>query len=65
MKAFNEIQKDIEKAYQTIKENNKKIDELVNTYSNIMDFKEKILLLTLATVEKQDHSKKAYIYNIE
>lgn len=42
MKAFNEIQKDIEKAYQTIKENNKKIDELVNTYSNIMDFKEKI-----------------------
>lgn len=42
MKAFNEIQKDIEKAYQTIKENNKKIDELANTYSNIMDFKEKI-----------------------
>lgn len=42
MKAFNEIQKDIEKAYQTIKENNKKIDELVNTYSNIMGFKEKI-----------------------
>ena len=42
MKTFNEIQKDIEKAYQTIKENNKKIDELVNTYSNIMDFKEKI-----------------------
>lgn len=42
MKTFNEIQKDIEKAYQTIKENNKKIDELVNTYSNIVDFKEKI-----------------------
>lgn len=42
MKTFNEIQKDIEKAYQTIKENNKKIDELVSTYSNIMDFKEKI-----------------------
>lgn len=42
MKMFNEIQKDIEKAYQTIKENNKKIDELVNTYSNIMGFKEKI-----------------------
>lgn len=42
MKAFNEIQKDIEKTYQTIKENNKKIDELVNTYSNIMGFKEKI-----------------------
>lgn len=42
MKTFNGIQKDIEKAYQTIKENNKKIDELVNTYSNIMDFKEKI-----------------------
>ena len=42
MKTFNEIQKDIEKAYQTIKENNKKIDELVNTYSNIMGFKEKI-----------------------
>ena len=41
MKTFNEIQKDIEKAYQTIKENNKKIDELVNTYSNIMGFKEK------------------------
>lgn len=41
MKAFNEIQKDIEKAYQTIKEKNKKIDELVNTYSNIMGFKEK------------------------
>lgn len=42
MKTFNEIQKDIEKAYQTIKENNKKIDELVDTYSNIMGFKEKI-----------------------
>lgn len=42
MKTFNEIQKDIEKSYQTIKENNKKIDELVSTYSNIMDFKEKI-----------------------
>lgn len=42
MKAFNEIQKDIEKAYRTIKENNKKIDELVNTYSNIIGFKEKI-----------------------
>lgn len=42
MKKFNEIQKDIEKTYQTIKENNKKIDELVSTYSNIMDFKEKI-----------------------
>lgn len=42
MKTFNEIQKDIEKAYQTIKENNKKIDELVSTYSNIMGFKEKI-----------------------
>lgn len=42
MKTFNEIQKDIEKAYQKIKENNKKIDELVNTYSNIMGFKEKI-----------------------
>lgn len=42
MKKFNEIQKDIEKSYQTIKENNKKIDELVSTYSNIMDFKGKI-----------------------
>lgn len=42
MKTFNKIQKDIEKAYQSIKEKNKKIDELVNTYSNIMDFKEKI-----------------------
>lgn len=42
MKKFNEIQKDIEKTYQTIKENNKKIDELVSTYYNIMDFKEKI-----------------------
>lgn len=42
MKKFNAIQKDIEKAYQTIKENNKKIDELVETYSNIMDLKEKI-----------------------
>lgn len=42
MKKFNEIQKDIEKSYQTIKENNKKIDELASTYSNIMDFKEKI-----------------------
>lgn len=42
MKKINEIQKDIEKSYQTIKENNKKIDELVSTYSNIMDFKEKI-----------------------
>lgn len=42
MEKFTEIQKDIEKYYQTIKENNKKIDELVSTYSNIMDFKEKI-----------------------
>lgn len=42
MKTFNEIQKDIEETYQTIKENNKKIDELVDTYSNITGFKEKI-----------------------
>lgn len=42
MKTFNQIQKDIEKAYQTIKENNKKIDELVETYSSIMDLKKKI-----------------------
>lgn len=42
MKTFNEIQKDIEKTYQTIKENNKKIDELAGTYYNIMGFKEKI-----------------------
>lgn len=42
MKTFNEIQKDIEKTYQTIKENNKKINELVETYSSIMDLKEKI-----------------------
>lgn len=42
MKKFNEIQKEIEKAYQTIKENNKKIDEFIETYSSIMDIKEKI-----------------------
>lgn len=42
MKKFNEILKEVNKAYQTIKENNKKIDELVETYSNIMDLKKKI-----------------------
>lgn len=49
MKKFNEIQKDIEKSYQTIKENNKKTDELVNTYYNIMGLKNR----------KQDPQKKA------
>lgn len=42
MKKFNAIQKDIEKAYKTIEENKNKLYEVVNTYSNIMDFKEKI-----------------------
>lgn len=42
MKKFNEIKKDIGKAYQTIKENKEKIDKLVDTYSSIKDIKEKV-----------------------
>lgn len=42
MKKFNEIQKDIEKAYQTIKENKEKIDKLIDTYSYIKDIEEKV-----------------------
>lgn len=41
MKKFNEIQKDIEKAYQTIKKIDEKVKELQNTYLNIMDIKER------------------------
>lgn len=48
MKTFNEIQKDIEKAYQSIKEKNEKIDKLVDTYSSITDIKEKIAQKRLA-----------------
>ena len=42
MKKFNEIQKDIEKAYQTIKENKEKLDKLIDTYSSIKDIEEKV-----------------------
>lgn len=42
MKKFNEIQKEIEKAYQTIEENKNKLDELIGTYSSIKDIKEKV-----------------------
>ena len=42
MKKFNEIQKEIEKAYKTINENKNKLDELIDTYSSIKDIKEKV-----------------------
>ncbi len=42
MKKFNEIQKDIEKAYKTINENKKNLDVLIDTYSSIKDIKEKV-----------------------
>lgn len=42
MKKFNEIQKDIEKAYQTIKENKENLDKLIDTYSSIKDIEEKV-----------------------
>lgn len=42
MKKFNEIQKEIEKAYKTIKENENKLDELIDAYSSIKDIKEKV-----------------------
>lgn len=42
MKKFNEIQKDIEKAYQTIKENKEKIDKLIDTYSSVKNIEEKV-----------------------
>lgn len=41
MKTFNEIQKEIEKAYQKIKAVEEKTKELENTYLNIMDIKER------------------------
>lgn len=42
MKKFNAIQKDVEKAYQTIKENKENIDKLIDTYSSIKDIEEKV-----------------------
>lgn len=42
MKKFNQIQKDIEKAYQTIKENKEKLDQLIDTYSSIKDIEGKV-----------------------
>lgn len=42
MKKFNEIQKDIEKAYQTIKENKEKLDELIDIYSSVKGIEEKV-----------------------
>lgn len=42
MKKFNAIQKDIEKDYQTIKENKEKLDKLIDTYSSIKDIEEKV-----------------------
>lgn len=42
MKKFNAIQKDIEKAYQTIKENKEKLDKLIDNYSSIKDIEEKV-----------------------
>lgn len=41
MKKFSEILKDVNKTYKTIKEVDKKINELQNTYLNIMDLKER------------------------
>lgn len=41
MKKFNDILKEVNKTYQTIKEVDAKINELQNTYLNIMDFKER------------------------
>lgn len=40
MKKFNEIIKDVSKTYKKIKELDEKIEELQNTYLNIMDIKE-------------------------
>lgn len=42
MKKFNEIQKDIEKAYQTIKENKEKIDKLIDICSSAKDIEKKV-----------------------
>lgn len=41
MKKFNEILKEVNKAYQKIKEMEEKTEELQNTYLNIMDIKER------------------------
>lgn len=41
MKTFKEIQKDIEKTYKTIKEVEKKTEELQNTYLTIVNLKER------------------------
>jgi len=41
MKKFNDIIKEVNKTYKTIKEVDKKINELQNTYLNIMDLKER------------------------
>lgn len=41
MKKFNEILKEVNKAYQTIKEVEEKTKELQNTYLSIMDLKER------------------------
>lgn len=41
MKKFNDIIKDVNKTYKTIKQVEEKTEELQNTYLNIMDFKER------------------------
>lgn len=42
MKTFVEIQKDIEKSYQSINEKKKKLNQLIDTYKPITDFEEKV-----------------------
>lgn len=42
MKAFNEIQKEIESTYKLINKKKEKLDQLIDTYSSIKDIKEKV-----------------------
>lgn len=42
MKAFNEIQKEIENTYKLINKKKEKLDQLIGTYSSIKDIKEKV-----------------------
>ena len=41
MKKFSDILKEVNKTHKTIKEVDEKINELQNTYLNIMDLKER------------------------
>lgn len=42
MKTFNEIQKEIKKAYKLINEKKEKLNQLIGTYSSIKDIEEKV-----------------------